>query len=138
MTDAHTHWPRIDVIPFDARHRFMATLNESSQGRRLHVKGAPESLFGLCQQQYNANNELEPFLPDLWHDKAEKLAADGQRVLALASLEMPAGKSSLDMADLEQGLTFLGLVGLIDPQTRGHCCRCRLPSSGHPGKNDHR
>ncbi|WP_339641746.1 cation-transporting P-type ATPase [uncultured Porticoccus sp.] len=115
MTDAHTHWPRIDVIPFDARHRFMATLNESSQGRRLHVKGAPESLFGLCQQQYNANNELEPFLPDLWHDKAEKLAADGQRVLALASLEMPAGKTSLDMADLEQGLTFLGLVGLIDP-----------------------
>jgi len=95
--------PRLDAIPFDSRHRFMAVLTEGSAGRMTHVKGAPERVLGMCAgiDQHH------------WHDRAEALARRGLRVLALA--ERAETGDSIEAAELEGGLTFLGLVGLIDP-----------------------
>jgi len=94
---------RLDAIPFDSRHRFMAVLTEGSEGRMTHVKGAPERVLGMCAgiDQHH------------WHDRAEALARRGLRVLALA--ERAETGESINAAELEGGLTFLGLVGLIDP-----------------------
>jgi len=94
---------RLDAIPFDSRHRFMAVLTETPEGRVTHVKGAPERVLRMCagiNQQH-------------WHQMAETLARRGLRVLALAERRDPAER--IDAAGLEGGLTFLGLVGLIDP-----------------------
>ncbi len=94
---------RLDAIPFDSRHRFMAVLTEGPAGRLTHVKGAPERVLGMC-------GGID--LPG-WHSRAEALARQGLRVLALA--ERPEDSDRIDAATLDGGLTFLGLVGLIDP-----------------------
>ncbi len=94
---------RLDAIPFDSRHRFMAVLTEGPQGRVTHVKGAPERVLRMC-----GGIDMHH-----WHDRAEALARRGLRVLALA--ERPEAGGRINAATLEGGLTFLGLVGLIDP-----------------------
>lgn len=50
-----------------------------------------------------------------WLKKAEDLAARGQRVLALARRAVPTAHTVLTFADLDDSLTLLGLVGMIDP-----------------------
>lgn len=94
---------RLDAIPFDSRHRFMAVLTHGATGRLTHVKGAPERVLRMC-----GDIDYQP-----WHDKAEAMARRGLRVLALA--ERAETGERIDAAALEGGLTFLGLVGLIDP-----------------------
>jgi calcium-translocating P-type ATPase len=94
---------RLDAIPFDSRHRFMAVLTNGSQGRVTHVKGAPERVLRMCEG-INLKH---------WHDRAEALARRGLRVLALA--ERCEVGDQIEPKALEGGLTFLGLVGLIDP-----------------------
>jgi calcium-translocating P-type ATPase len=94
---------RLDAIPFDSRHRFMAFLTDGPLGRVTHVKGAPERVLRMC-----GGIDLKH-----WHDRAEALARQGLRVLALA--ERPEPGERIDASTLDSGLTFLGLVGLIDP-----------------------
>ena len=94
---------RLDAIPFDSRHRFMAVLSESPAGRIVHVKGAPERVLGMCRDIDRQH----------WHERAEALARRGLRVLALAERVETADR--IAPGSLEDGLTFLGLVGLIDP-----------------------
>jgi calcium-translocating P-type ATPase len=94
---------RLDAIPFDSRHRFMAVLTEGAAGRLIHVKGAPERVMQMCGPLDLAH----------WQDRAEAMARQGLRVLALA--ECPATGDRIDPERLAEGLTFLGLVGMIDP-----------------------
>ena len=107
---------RVDGIPFESEHRFMATLNEDAQHRRcLLVKGAPEVIFEHCSLQQTRDGP-RPIDADRFRQAADRLAAQGERVLALAWLDapdLPAG--SLTAADLPANLALLGLIGLIDP-----------------------
>ncbi|MGF1623643.1 MAG: cation-transporting P-type ATPase [Alphaproteobacteria bacterium] len=107
--------PRIDEIPFDAQHRFMATLHHSHEGTAvLYVKGAPEQVLAMCIGQRGKVTD-EPLDAAAWEQAVEALASEGQRVLALASRPMPADARELRFSDVEDGLVLLGLVGLIDP-----------------------
>ncbi len=94
---------RLDAIPFDSRHRFMAVLTDCATGRLVHVKGAPERVLRMC-----GGIDLHH-----WHERADALARQGLRVLALA--ERAETGAVIDGAGLEGSLSFLGLVGLIDP-----------------------
>ena len=94
---------RIDAIPFDSRHRFMAVLTDSPGGRLIHVKGAPERVFRMCKAIDLAH----------WSVQVEAMASRGLRVLALA--ERATTDDRLDMRSIDQGLHLLGIVGLIDP-----------------------
>jgi len=133
---------RLDAIPFDPRHRWMATLHEAPEdgGRHLAVKGAPEALVALCDHE-EATAGSRPIHPPSWEAAAQDLAEQGYRVLALAERALPAD------ATLEEGrlprLTLLGLVGLVDPpraeavaavaECRAAGIRVKMITGDHPG-----
>jgi magnesium-transporting ATPase (P-type) len=106
---------RTDEIPFDAAHRFMATLHHDHQGKGLVLaKGAPERILELCSSERCRHSD-QPLDRAAWHSRAEELAAKGQRVLAFASQPAKPGQQRLSLADLDGDATLIGLIGFIDP-----------------------
>jgi calcium-translocating P-type ATPase len=122
---------RLDVLPFDARHRFMAVLSDVDGRHVVHVKGAPERVIGMCADIDHGE----------WMHRAGQMAHRGLRVLALASTEVPS--ANLDGVSLDGALTFLGLVGLLDPprpeaveavaECRAAGIRVKMITGDHPG-----
>jgi len=110
-------YPRIDAIPFESEHRFMATLHKAPGGEQIIlVKGAPEVILEHCDRQQTRGGQEAPFNRDHFIKASDRLAAQGERVLALAWLKNPGVKSgSLGPADLPKNLVLLGLIGLLDP-----------------------
>lgn len=109
-------WRRIDVIPFDAKHRYMAVLHADPEGNAwIHVKGAPERVLAMCASQRSAEGEHTPLDEASWHARIDEIASRGQRVLALAARPATRDQGALSAADAEGALTLIGLVGLIDP-----------------------
>lgn len=109
-------WTRTDAIPFDSKHRFMATLNHDHDGHAFaFVKGAPEQILAMCANQHSADGSIETLNPTYWQGKAEAIAALGQRVLAFAVRPVKPEQTVLEHADVKGALTLLGMVGMIDP-----------------------
>ncbi|MBV9906967.1 MAG: HAD-IC family P-type ATPase, partial [Hyphomicrobiales bacterium] len=115
--EARASYPRLDVIPFESEHKFMATLNKTPEGgEMLLVKGAPEVILDHCDRQEGADGKAAPLDRAYFDEAGDVLASQGERVLALAWLPDPGLKSgSLGAADLPKNLVLLGLVGLLDP-----------------------
>jgi calcium-translocating P-type ATPase len=108
-------WVRTDFIPFDAKHRFMATLNHNHhQQAFIFLKGAPEQILAMCELQASASGNDEKLNESYWLQHIEKVTNQGQRVLALAIKPVPSQNTTLEFNDIHQ-LTLLGIVGLIDP-----------------------
>jgi magnesium-transporting ATPase (P-type) len=110
-------FPRIDAIPFESEHKFMATLHQSADGRQvLLVKGAPEVILEKCHLQQAANGQAVPLDRERFTRAADRLAAQGERVLAFAWLEDPKVRAGgLGPGDLPSTLVLLGVIGLLDP-----------------------
>ncbi|MEQ1778212.1 MAG: cation-transporting P-type ATPase, partial [Nitrosomonas sp.] len=107
--------PRMDVIPFESEHRFMATLHHDCAGHGLmYVKGAPEAVLAMCSLQRSLGEDHRINL-DLWHAKIHAASATGQRILAIASRALQADQKTLKFSDVDTGFTLLGLVGITDP-----------------------
>jgi magnesium-transporting ATPase (P-type) len=118
---------RLDVIPFESEHRYMATLHRRGTGGVLLVKGAPERVLAMCARQAGRDGSSEPLDMASWRAAVDAQARAGRRVLALAARERPPGLD-LQHADVEQGLTLLGIVGIIDPpraEAMRAVARCR-------------
>ena len=113
-------YPRLDAIPFESEHRFMATLNQAADGEpRLLVKGAPEVILEHCDRQQTAGGLQVPLDREYFAQASDKLAGQGERVLGLAWLDNPGvGHGGLTPADLPRNLVLLGLIGLLDPPRR--------------------
>jgi calcium-translocating P-type ATPase len=109
--------PRIDAIPFESELKFMATLHSSADGREmLLVKGAPEVILENCDRQQLAAGQSAPLDRERFTRESDRLASQGERVLAFAWLESPGLKAGgLRPADLPRSLVLVGLVGLLDP-----------------------
>jgi len=108
-------WPRLDSIPFESQHRFMATYHRDGDGEPwIFVKGAPERILDMCVAQLNHDGEY-PLDVDYWRRMATDTAAQGLRVLALACKRAAPDGGRLAFADAEAGYTLLALVGIIDP-----------------------
>ena len=109
--------PRIDAIPFESEHKFMATLHRFADDEEaLLVKGAPEVILDHCDRQQMAEGQAAPLDRAHFMQASDRLAARGERVLALAWLQKPDVKAgSLGPSDLPKTLVLLGLVGLLDP-----------------------
>jgi magnesium-transporting ATPase (P-type) len=110
-------YPRIDAIPFESEHKFMATLHKTGDGKQIMlVKGAPEVILENCDRQQTVGGQPAPLDRDRFMKASDKLAGQGERVLALAWLENPGVKAgTLGPADLPKNLVLLGLIGLLDP-----------------------
>ncbi len=107
---------RLAELPFDSDRKRMAVLVSGPDRRlRLHVKGSVESVLPLCSRYRAADGEraiTEQDRQDIQREM-ERMSAGALRVLLLA--DKPTGSEAID----ESGLTFLGLVGMIDPPREG-------------------
>ncbi|PMB54118.1 carbonate dehydratase [Fischerella thermalis CCMEE 5201] len=117
--------PRLDVIPFESEFQYMATLHETSsfasdqkQGT-IYVKGSVEAILKRCQQILDTKGNLAPVNAETIHQEVDAMAHQGLRVLAFAKKTVPDVETlcttSLQHADIENDLIFLGLQGMIDP-----------------------
>src|SRR5262245_50755115 len=109
--------PRIDAIPFESEHKFMATLHRDGAGKSfILVKGAPEVVLEHSDRQATVGGQAAPVDRDHFVRASDTLAARGERVLALAWLPDPGvSAGNLGPADLPKNLVLLGLIGLLDP-----------------------
>jgi calcium-translocating P-type ATPase len=107
-------YPRIDAIPFESQHQYMATLHRREHGV-VYLKGSVESLLERCQDMLGANGEAVPLNSANVHQQVLAMASQGQRVLAFARLVLPTPTTEIDHPQVSSGLTFLGLQGMIDP-----------------------
>lgn len=108
-------YPRMDVIPFESEHRFMATLHHDHAGHHfIYLKGAPEKVMGICNMERRAGTD-RPLNPEYWHRQVEGIANRGQRTLAIAFKPAEHTKNDLTFADAEGGFTLLGIFGIMDP-----------------------
>nr|WP_157092267.1 cation-transporting P-type ATPase [Thioalkalivibrio nitratireducens] len=111
----HKAWPRIDVIPFESEHQFMATLNHDHEGHaHVYVKGAPEKVLEMCASVHAAD-ECTTLDRDAWMRRVDELAAKGERVLAVAYRPADEGQRELRFDGIGEDFRLLGLFGLIDP-----------------------
>jgi len=107
--------PRTDSIPFESEHRYMATLHHDHSGHAfVFIKGAPERVLGMCSLQ-RMDGEDVPLHVAHWQQMMDQIAGRGQRLLAIAFKTVPATQKQISFADVETGLTLLGMVGMIDP-----------------------
>ncbi len=108
-------YPRTDTIPFESKHRFMATLHHDHAGHGfIFVKGAPERLLQMCNRQRKRGEDV-PLDRLYWEQCLNEVAGRGQRLLAIAFKSDADGLHGLTFADVEDGLTLLGVVGIMDP-----------------------
>ncbi|MBP6797659.1 MAG: HAD-IC family P-type ATPase [Luteimonas sp.] len=107
--------PRLDEVPFDAAHRFMATLHaQDGEGALMCVKGAPEQMLALCTAQADGDGREQALDVAAWQRAIEDAGAEGQRVLGFAWRRLARVPERFELEDIG-GLVFAGIVGFIDP-----------------------
>lgn len=107
--------PRLGMIPFESEHMFRATLHGSGEGRMIYKVGAVERLLDRCSDRLGPDGQLQALDKEEVHRQVEAFAADGLRVLALARRHARPNHNELNHDHVREGLTFLGLQGMIDP-----------------------
>jgi cation-transporting ATPase F len=110
----HTAYPRTDELPFNSTRQIMATLHSTPAGHLLHAKGSLEKLLPACADMANAAGARQALDRVAIEGAALAMAQQGLRVLCLASSCM-GPDTQLNAESIGAGLTFLGLVGMIDP-----------------------
>ena len=103
--------PRIEEIPFSSETKRMITLHQAGEKFRACAKGAPETVLPLCSYCRQGDERIPLNQPQQEQilNEAQQLASKALRVLAIA------GKDTDNKDNFDQELTFLGLVGMIDP-----------------------
>lgn len=114
LREAH---PRLAEIPFSSDRRRMTTVHDLDGGRVAAVKGAPEVILDRCDRIRTADGTapLDDGTRRRIDEANEAFAGDALRTLAVASGEAPETGAEPHPDEVERGLVFEGLMGMIDP-----------------------
>ncbi len=109
--------PRLDAIPFESQHQYMATLHDAGPDRPrvAYIKGAAEVILARCAAALDPAGRVRSLDGAAVQRQVDTLASKGLRVLAFARVELSPAVTTIGHADIQSGLTFLGLQGMIDP-----------------------
>ncbi|MDB1652845.1 calcium-translocating P-type ATPase, PMCA-type [Enterococcus durans] len=105
--ELETSLPRVAEIPFDSERKLMSTIHKTEQGYRVMVKGAPDVLLNRCTIDEADAQKIAA--------KNADMASNALRVLGVAYKDITEIPEELLSEDIENQLTFVGLVGMIDP-----------------------
>jgi len=110
-------YPRIDSLPFESEHQYMATLHGQSpeEPRLVFIKGGVEAILERSTQTIDENGLVIALPLEKIYLDVKEMAEAGLRVLAFARCELPAGTSKITHEQIASGLSYLGLQGSIDP-----------------------
>ncbi|HUE98472.1 MAG TPA: cation-translocating P-type ATPase [Anaerolineales bacterium] len=109
--DLDKTYPRVNEIPFTSETKRMTTLHKMDGKVVAFSKGAPELIIDSCTKQWTPEGEraLDPESREQILEVARQMASEALRVLAVAT------RSDVHIEIAEQEMTFLGLLGMIDP-----------------------
>ena len=109
--------PRVKEYPFDSDRKLMTTVNKVGEKYIAYTKGGIDELLARCSS-YEINGEiktdLENYKPEIDKNNIE-MAKEALRVLAFAYKELDHEPTDEEMKNIEENLTFVGMVGMIDP-----------------------
>lgn len=105
--ELEANMPRVAEIPFDSERKLMSTIHKTEQGYRVMVKGAPDVLLNRCRIDEAETQKIAA--------KNADMASNALRVLGVAYKDITEVPEELTSEDIENHLTFVGLVGMIDP-----------------------
>ena len=107
--------PRINEIAFDSNRKMMTTIHKLDKGYRIITKGALEEISKRCIKQIGENsfNKINVQNENL------NMANKALRVLAIAYKDVDVLPSTINSQNVENNLTFVGLIGMIDPPREG-------------------
>lgn len=109
-------FPRIDALPFESQHQYMATLHAlDAETTVIYVKGSVESILARCETICGSDLQPQPLDKERIHQEVEAMAAQGLRILAFARKRQPAVSQSVNHDNVAEGLGFLGLQAMMDP-----------------------
>ena len=109
--------PRVEEIPFDSDRKLMTTVNKVNEKYVVFTKGGVDELLNRCNS-YLLNGEIKQDLENytkIIRENNENMAKEALRVLAGAYKEIDHEPSKEEMEKIENDLTFIGMVGMIDP-----------------------
>ena len=116
----YREYERITDIPFSSERKLMTTIHKTEDGYRIITKGAPDVLINKCNRYYFNGTELN--LDNNNKNKIkiinEEMAQKALRVLAVGYKDVKELPEQLDV-NIENNLTFVGLIGMIDPPRKG-------------------
>jgi Ca2+-transporting ATPase len=110
-TELDLQYPRIDEIPFTSETKRMTTVHSTPDGSIAFSKGAPETIVDSCTRRWDEKGDAELAgggKAQILH-VAHEMASEALRVLAVSY------KRGATIGDAESQMTFLGLLGMIDP-----------------------
>jgi P-type Ca2+ transporter type 2C len=122
---ARQRYPRIAEVPFDSDYKFMGTFHNMTdhQGKpvvRCFVKGAPDVLIARSGSYWMPGGEVVPITDENRHFALEindRMAAAGERIMVVArrDFDPQTFDSKAKLIDLMKDLTFIAMVGIVDP-----------------------
>ena len=119
--------PRVNEIPFDSNRKMMTTIHKIGNKYRVITKGAPDVLLQKCTKQIDTisemTNQYNIKIRSLENLKIQsdnrQMAQKALRVIAVAYKDLDVLPSKIDSQSIENNLTFVGLIGMIDPPRKG-------------------
>ena len=110
-------YPRVEEIPFDSDRKLMTTVHKFEDKYLVYTKGGLDELLAICNS-YRVYGEvktnLEEYKPVIYNENID-MAKEALRVLAMGYKELDHMPSKQEMKTIESNLTFIGMVGMIDP-----------------------